>query len=59
MCSSDLCEDEADFITTVRECCNWHKERGYFIGIDTMCNTAIIEAFTRLGLAEFFHGVTA
>jgi hypothetical protein len=49
------CEDEADFIATVRECVRWHKEAGYFIGIDGMCHPPIIEAFTRMGLAEFLH----
>ena len=49
------CEDEPDFIATVRECVGWHKEREYFIGIDGMCNAPIIEAFTRMGLAEFLH----
>lgn len=49
------CESEADFIATVRECVQWHAERGYFIGIDGMCEPAIIEAFTRMGMAEFLH----
>jgi hypothetical protein len=58
-CEGDItlteCEGEADFVQTVRECVEWHKERGYFIGIDGMCNPSIIEAFTRLNLAEFLH----
>ena len=49
------CTDEADFIATVRECIRWHTEAGYFIGIDGMCEPAIIEAFTRMGLSEFLH----
>ena len=49
------CTDEADFISTVRECIRWHKDAGYFIGIDGMCEPAIIEAFTRMDLAEFLH----
>lgn len=49
------CEDDADFIQAVRECCEWHKERGYFIGID--CGKIEIEdAFDRLGLGEYLHG---
>ena len=49
------CESEADFIATVRECVQWHSERGYFIGIDGMFEPRIIEAFTRMGMAEFLH----
>ena len=49
------CTDEPDFIATVRECIRWNQEAGYWIGIDGMCSTPIIEAFTRLGLAEFLH----
>lgn len=49
------CDDEADFIETVRACIAWHKDAGYFIGIDGMCKPAIIEAFTRMGLAEYLH----
>jgi hypothetical protein len=49
------CEDEADFIATVRECVRWHTEAGYFIGIDGMCEPSIIEAFTRMGMAELLH----
>ena len=51
------CEDDADFVTTVREACEWHKERGYFIGIDTGWGANEIEAaFLRLGLEEYLHG---
>ena len=50
-----VCEDEADFIATVRECVRWHTEREYFIGIDGMCSEPIIAAFTNMGLAEFLH----
>jgi hypothetical protein len=32
-----------------------HKERGYFIGIDGMCNPGIIAAFKVLNLEEFLH----
>ena len=49
------CEDEADFIATVRECVQWHSESDYFLGIDGMCSAPIIEAFTRMNLAEFLH----
>lgn len=51
-----LCEDDADFVATVRECCRWHKAAGYFLGIDPGLNPAIEAAFRRLGLAEFLHG---
>jgi len=49
------CENEADFIATLRECVEWHTSRDYFLGIDGMCNPAIIEAFTRLQLSQFLH----
>lgn len=58
-CEGDVtlteCNDAEDFTATVRECVQWHKERDYFIGIDGMCTPAIIDAFTRLGMAEFLH----
>jgi hypothetical protein len=58
-CEGDLalteCDSETDFIATVRECVAWHRERDYFVGIDAMCSVPIIEAFTRMGLAEFLH----
>lgn len=58
-CEGDVtlteCDSDADFIETVRECIRWHSERDYFIGIDGMCNVDIIEAFTRLGFAEYLH----
>lgn len=50
------CEDDADFIATVRECCEWHKERGYFLGIDSMCAPSIEAAIDRLGLGIYLHG---
>lgn len=50
------CEDDADFVRTVRECCAWHQERGYFIGIDPMLRPEIEAAFDRLALGEFLHG---
>ena len=49
------CADAAEFVTAVREACEWQKQAGYFIGIDGMCSTPIIEAVTRMGLAEYLH----
>jgi hypothetical protein len=49
------CESEQEFVAYVRETIAWHKERGYFIGIDGMCNPGIIAAFTVLNLDEFLH----
>src|SRR5262249_30977859 len=49
------CDDVNDFIATVRECVAWHKERDYSIGIDGMCDEAIIKAFTDMGLADLLH----
>ncbi len=58
-CEGDVtlteCDTEAEFIEAIRECIRWNKEAGYFIGIDGMCEPRIIEAFTRMGLAEFLH----
>lgn len=58
-CEGDLthtvCENDTDFIQAVRGCVNWHKDNDYFIGIDGMCSDTIIEAFSRLGLAELLH----
>ena len=50
------CADDADFISAVRECVAWHKEREYFIGIDAGGVAEIEQAFDRLGLGEFLHG---
>ena len=49
------CEDEADFVKSVRECVDWHKERNYFKGIDDMCREPITEAFRRMNLDEYLH----
>ena len=49
------CTDEADFIVTLRECIQWHKDAGYFIGIDAGCSAPIIAAFTRMGFAELLY----
>jgi hypothetical protein len=58
-CEGDVtlteCENEMDFIATVRECVEWHSERDYFLGIDGMCCAPIIEAFARMNLSEFLH----
>lgn len=49
------CESEAEFIAAVRECVRWQTEHGYFIGIDGMCEPAIIDAFIRMGLGDVLH----
>jgi hypothetical protein len=49
------CESEAEFAATLLEMINWHKEREYFIGIDGMCRSEIIERFTALGFATYLH----
>lgn len=54
------CEDDADFIATLRECIDWHKQAGYFLGIDpgwpdTEACQKITEALTRLGFADVLH----
>jgi hypothetical protein len=58
-CEGDIthiqCNDEGDFYSTVVRFCNWHKDHGYFIGIDGMCNQQIIDAFTQMGLGDLLH----
>jgi hypothetical protein len=58
-CEGDLahtkCDDATDFVATVRDCVGWHKEQGYFIGIDGMCDERIIGAFQAMGLADVLH----
>ena len=49
------CEDDADFVQSVRECCDWHKERDYFIGIDVGRESEMRSRFESLGLGEFLH----
>jgi hypothetical protein len=49
------CTDEDDFISALRECIRWNQDAGYFIGIDGMCELSIIDAFTRIGFAEFLY----
>lgn len=47
------CEDDKDFVEAVRECCEWHKEREYFLGIDA--DGEMRSRFESLGLGEFLH----
>lgn len=58
-CEGDVthirCDDDADFAAEVLAFVNWHKEAGYFIGIDGMCQPQIIEAFTGLGFRDLLH----
>jgi hypothetical protein len=49
------CESKEEFIAYVHETVEWHRSRDYFIGIDGMCNQAIIAAFTALNLHEYLH----
>lgn len=48
-------ETEAEFVIGITETIQWHKDMGYFLGIDGMLRPEIIAAFTRLGLAEYLH----
>jgi hypothetical protein len=48
-------ETDAEFVAGVRETVEWERRNGYFKGIDGMCRPEIVDAFTRLGLAEFLH----
>jgi len=49
------CSDEQDFIHAMAECIAWNTEHDYWIGIDGMCNPAIIQAFTRMRFADALH----
>jgi peptidoglycan/xylan/chitin deacetylase (PgdA/CDA1 family) len=49
------CESEAEFITAARICFEWHKEHGYFIGVDAMEAGGAKQAFVRMGLGEYLH----
>jgi hypothetical protein len=49
------CDNETEFVEATRTCCEWHKERGYFIGIDAMEMGGAKDAFVRMGLAEYLH----
>lgn len=55
----DVCHIEYDndeeMSKELRVAIEWHTERGYFVGIDGMCNEEIKAGFKRLGLEEFLH----
>lgn len=48
-------DDEAEFIAGINEMLDWHGDHGYAPKIDGMCRTEIIEAFGRMGFAEWMH----
>jgi hypothetical protein len=48
-------DDAAEFTAGILETVQWNKDSGYWKGIDGMCRPEIIDAFTRLGLAEYLH----
>lgn len=58
-CEGDVtrtkCTSDLDFIQTLRECINWHKERALFIGIDPMGRPEIQSAFVQLGFGTELH----
>ncbi len=49
------CDNEAEFIASARECFEWHKERGYFIGVDALEVGGARAAFVRMGLDDYLH----
>lgn len=51
---TDCATDEA-FIAEIRRWAAWSKGAGYGFAIDGMCLPMIINAFTRLGLADLLH----
>lgn len=58
-CEGDVtithCDTDKDFAQAVKECADWNKERGYWKGIDGMCDERIVARFTELGLGELLH----
>ena len=48
-------DSDEDFTRGIREVIDWNTNAGYWLGIDGMLRDEIIEAFTRLGLAEYLH----
>jgi len=54
------CDSEADFIATLTRLLNWHKESGYYLGIDpgwpdTVSCDRIRSAFVVLGFLDELH----
>ena len=54
-CTHIQYDSEAEFIAGLTETLKWHTEHEYNPKIDGMCNPILIEAFTRLGFAEYLH----
>jgi hypothetical protein len=58
-CEGDVthtrCDNEEDFKTTLAEAIKWHRDAGYFKGIDPMGADAITAAFVRLGFKADLH----
>lgn len=48
-------DNELEFVKELQELKLWNIENEYRFGIDTMCNDALTERFTKLGLAELLH----
>jgi hypothetical protein len=47
-----VCDTEDDYLQAVRECAEWNKERGYWLGIDAH---GMREPFEALGLSDLLH----
>lgn len=50
------CDDDAEFVRELRSAIDWHRERGSFLGIDSMCSEAIEAHFVRLGFENDLYG---
>ena len=49
------CDTDAEYIQAVRECADWNKSSGYWIGIDPGFGESMKERFVALGLADLLH----
>ncbi len=49
------CETPEEFAKTLEKLHEWTSGLGYWLGIDTLLNSEVEQAFRRLGLARLFH----
>jgi hypothetical protein len=50
------CDTDADYVEAIRDCADWNKTAGYWIGIDPgFDNSGMKERFENLGLTELLH----
>ena len=58
-CEGDItvqtADSEAEYVEAVRNLHIWNVERGFWKGVDALCNAKIVAAFHRLGLEALLH----